>query len=224
MRYLVILLFLSLSSCCPAMREVVITVPETPWEQVYGQRFEWSVKTSLPSTFILRGGREVIRVPYGKTVYLSASIPHMAPLGCVVEPGVRTARFSRAEGRLVSALLSLSESRPALEFLNYRMLLSRIEDVGRVDVATLLQDVLNGEFCQAEIIPDRELVVEGIPSGRWISSGGQSFFSDGSQSVLLMAENGLNCYLCIARSLVLRLFCDSRSGKFSWSLHPFTVQ
>ena len=223
----ILLLSFSLFFLCSCEQERFITVvlaQDHPWETASGRRFwytlAWNgVDGEISKTHLSIGCRSV-RVPVatGQSVVFAAY-----PLGTGIPLGGSYLAIDNKvdvsltveEGPLSDMLLSLSKRWPApVARVNTHHLLDYIEAVDPlgigIDWNTLAKSIVEGEFSQAQVrgLEPIELVLEGLPEGRWICEhvGYPALFGYCENPVVIRELfPGLLRYVNMERDMELRL-------------------
>lgn len=103
------------------------------------------------------------------------------------------------------------------------MLSERGVSVFDLDRVTLLRDILNNHLGDGSFValPRHSVAVADIPTGRWVAEREDdgNFWYDGEHPVLLSFSDGLHCYLCRERSLLLKIHVDAKESLSFTSVH-----
>lgn len=180
MRILLLLIILLFPSCSVELwQDVTVTVPEIhPFESVSGNSLWYELRyfngesiieeTLEPGTreFSIRvksgGLRPIVLVPLGK----------LSPIGGFYEPGDRKVSLYSDRGNLASILVDASGYRPdVVSRFSYRWLCLDGKDSSTLDQRLFLEHLFAGTLSYSNLknSPLFSPLIEGIPSGYWIS-------------------------------------------------------
>jgi hypothetical protein len=209
---------------------VEVLIPSHPWET--SEPDMWMLlATSLGEKIHLPAGerKAVINVPYGKTVYVAVSpLGEYAPFGTFLTAAMDKAELDQERGHLARYLVDNSPSFAEVISLTdgaylFSMLSERGVSVFDLDRVTLLRDILNNRLGDGSFValPRHSVAVADIPTGRWVAEREDdgNFWYDGEHPVLLSFSDGLHCYLCRERSLLLKIHVDAKESLSFTSVH-----
>lgn len=216
--------FVFLCSCTPERYITVVLSQDHPWETASGRRFWYTLAWTgldgeISKTHLSIGCRSV-RVPVatGQSVIFAAY-----PLGTGIPLGgshlaidtTETVSLSMEEGPLADMLLSLSKRWPGpVARVNTHHLLDYIEAVVPiglgVDWNLLAKAIVEGDLSREKVrsLPSVELVLDGLPEGRWICehAGYPALFGFCENPVVIKELfPGLLRYVNLERHMELRL-------------------
>ena len=210
---------LLVSSCSLSFRperSVKVFLPSAhPWEEATHSPMPYRVVTSYGEVIWLERGQRstTVLAPRGETVLVAAyPLDGQYPFTGVIAGQSTRVELTQGQSRLVMGLLSVwDEHGDSLRFLAWPVVEALVGSCAdTLDVAGTIAALLNGTL-QGGSVPQSGLTtyrITALPQGRWYSErqGGGSFWHDGTGSVAVSLTEGLTCYYCVERGVVLRLF------------------
>jgi len=213
---------------------VEVVVPSHPWEE--SDPSLWMRLVTSQGEVIHMDSdtkKAVVYVPLGKTLFIVAyPLGSYEPFGGAVTATDTCVQLSGEDGYIVKYLVDLSkEHGETLSLVEYGTLKKILDEKGispyDLDRVALVKDILNNQVNDSsfKVLPRVGVKVSDIPIGRWIGerSEDRSFWFGGSEPVILTLSDGLHCFLCRERSLLLKIHVDAKAGTSFMSLHtrPF---
>ncbi len=210
---------LLVSSCSLSLRperSVEVSLPSShPWEDAAHYPMPYRVVTSRGEVIRLERGQRstAVMAPRGETVLVAAyPLDGQYPFTGVIDGQSAHVELTQGQSRLIMGLLSVwDEHGASLRFLSWPVVEALVGPCAdTLDVAGTIAALLNGNLREGSV-PQSGLTtyqITALPQGRWYSErqGGRSFWHDGTGSVVVNLTEGLTCYYCVERGVVLRLF------------------
>ncbi len=228
------LLVFCLSSCSLSLRpqrEVEVAISSLhPWEEATHTRLSYRLVTSSGEMIRLDGGRRstTITVPRGETALVAAyPLESQFPFTAVVMPDKKSITLTQKQSRLIDGMLSVWDGKGEnLRYLNWPVVEAMVDSYGdTLAVSSTIAAIINGTLSTGTVSKSGrvEHTVSSIPSGRWCSEkeGEGSFWYDGLNGVSISLTEGVTCYYCVERGILLRFFVQD--GKVSQYLQSFPL-
>ncbi|MGP1508661.1 MAG: hypothetical protein ACTTJW_07285 [Sphaerochaeta sp.] len=227
-----ILTFTLLSACSviPIEREIEITIPKHPWENVSGKRLwytlKWTCGDGIKSLYISPEQRKVsLKVPAGETVLIAAyPLSDMNPFGGAVTPLMSSGKItlSQNDGAVVNELMNID--RQVTQRLNYGLLSKTIQrktdDFRCIEKVSLLRDIQNGVLGDTSVKKVSLYGIESlaVPCGLWTSEflRDQSIPASENMTGSLELPEGVFRYLNTDLDRVLVVIVDSAGRSYNY--------